>query len=162
MGNTMAKRLQKELEKKVPHLGKKGFHAGPADPSDIYKWDAIIPGRPGTPWEGGVFKLRLVYPQNYPFKPPTVQFETPLYHPNWNEDGEVCIDILKKDWSPAFMIDRILSELESLMAEPQPEHSLRPEIGEEFTKNHSVWAEKARATTQKMAQMNASLQADID
>ena len=57
-------------------------------------------GQAGTPWEGGTFKLKVDFPPDYPFKPPTVQFETTMYHPNIDDSGAICLPMLK-EWSPA-------------------------------------------------------------
>ena len=45
-------------------------------------WDAGIPGKPGTPFEGGLYKLSLSFSENYPTKPPRIMFTPPLFHPN--------------------------------------------------------------------------------
>lgn len=40
---------------------------------------------------------------NYPFKPPFIKFKNTIYHPNICEkSGNVCLDILNKNWSPMF------------------------------------------------------------
>ena len=41
-----------------------------------------IPGKEGTDWENGMFKLELHFPEEYPSKPPKCKFVPPLYHPN--------------------------------------------------------------------------------
>lgn len=44
--------------------------------------DAVIIGPENSIWEGGVFKLSIEFPEEYPIKPPNVKFKTPIFHPN--------------------------------------------------------------------------------
>jgi ubiquitin-conjugating enzyme E2 I len=46
------------------------------------KWETGIPGKVGTDWEGGVFKVEMHFPDEYPAKPPKCKFIPPLFHPN--------------------------------------------------------------------------------
>ena len=75
---------------------------------NIYSWTAQIYGPGDTPYEGGVFKLNIIYPKDYPFKPPKINFITKVYHPNIDTSGNICLDILKDKWSPALTISKIL------------------------------------------------------
>lgn len=67
-------------------------------------------------YEGLTYKLKLVFPETYPYKPPLITFETPCFHPNVDEHGNICLDILKEKWSSAFSVSTILQSLRSLLA----------------------------------------------
>ena len=61
-----------------------------------------------SPYSGGVFFVNIHFPPDYPFKPPKVQFQTKVYHPNVNSQGSICLDILKEQWSPALTISKVM------------------------------------------------------
>uniref|UniRef100_A0AC11E6K7 Ubiquitin conjugating enzyme E2 T n=1 Tax=Ovis aries TaxID=9940 RepID=A0AC11E6K7_SHEEP len=56
---------------------------------------AQILGGANTPYEKGVFKLEVHIPERYPFEPPQIRFLTPIYHPNIDAAGRICLDVLK-------------------------------------------------------------------
>eukprot|EP00494_Astrolonche_serrata_P009238 UN09289 len=68
-------------------------------------WDATVNGPENSPYEGGTYKLKITFPQNYPLRPPKLKFVTKIYHCNINhETGAICLDILKGKWSPVLTI----------------------------------------------------------
>ena len=56
--------------------------------------EAVIIGPEQTPYAGGSFKLVVLVPERYPFEPPKVSFATPIYHPNIDTAGRICLDTL--------------------------------------------------------------------
>ena len=72
-----------------------GISAFPDDEADLSHWTATLTGPSDTPYASKNFQLSFEFPSNYPFHPPTVLFKTPIYHPNIDFAGRICLDILK-------------------------------------------------------------------
>lgn len=95
-----------------------GVSAFPSADGDLLSWLATIEGPDDTPYSGLTFKLSFAFPANYPYAPPTVLFKTPIYHPNVDFSGRICLDILKDKWTAAYNIQTVLLSLQSLLGEP--------------------------------------------
>jgi len=145
------KRLTKELKDMqkddIPNLS-----AGPIN-NDLFEWEAVIMGPIGTPYEGGIFNLSISIPSNYPFKPPIVIFKTKIYHPNINSAGNICLDILKTQWSPALTISKILLSICSLLSDPNPNDPLVPDIANLLKTNPELYSKTAKEWTAIYASM---------
>jgi ubiquitin-conjugating enzyme E2 C len=95
-----------------------GVSAFPSADGNLLSWTATIEGPDDTPYAGLTFKLSFAFPPNYPYAPPTVLFKTPIYHPNVDFSGRICLDILKDKWTAAYNIQTVLLSLQSLLGEP--------------------------------------------
>lgn len=69
---------------------------------------ADIDGPTGTAYEGGVFRVKLALGPDFPNAPPKGWFLTKAFHPNISEAGEICVNVLKKDWKPDLGIRHVL------------------------------------------------------
>merc|ERR1711964_275451 len=105
-----------------------------------------------SPYQNGVFFLEIQFPQDYPFKPPKVRFQTKVYHCNINKKGGICLDILKDNWSPALTISKVLLSISSLLTEPNPQDPLFPQIAKLFVTNRPEHDRQAREWIMKFAQ----------
>jgi len=117
----------------------------------MFKWQATIMGPEGSPYEGGVFYLRIDFPSDYPFKPPKIVFLTRIYHCNINSAGGICLDILKEQWSPALTIGKVLLSICSLMDDPNPDDPLVPDIARLLKTDKDKHDESARMHTVRYA-----------
>ena len=144
-----SKRIQKEhqdLSKDAPE----NCSAGPRG-DNLYIWDATIIGPTESPYTGGLFKLEIHFPSDYPFKPPKVTFLTKIYHPNINSYGNICLDILKDQWSPALTVSKVLLSICSLLNDPNPKDPLVPDIAHLYEKDRAKYEENATLWTMRYA-----------
>ena len=110
------KRIEKEMKYFNGDDCEEGFTAGPVDESDMFHWTASFPGTENSPYEGGTFQLKIEFPKDYPFKPPKVEFETKVYHPNVKKDtGSICLDLLKDAWSPDTKLIDVFKAIQTLL-----------------------------------------------
>jgi len=138
----------RDMEKNPPPL----CYARPEDAAkDMTHWVGYIDGPEDTPFAGGRFHLIIDFPSDYPFKPPQMQFITPIFHPNISASGEICLDILHSQWSPVLSIRSLLISLCSLLADPNPEHGLNKDALKFYRTNKEKYEETAKEWTQRDA-----------
>lgn len=146
------KRLAKEYELVNEDTSSSLISAKPRIEGDLSEWSAIIVGPKETPYQDGKFKLNITFPEEYPFRPPKIRFTTKIYHPNINSRGEICLDILRDNWSSAQTVRTVLLSILSLLGEPNPEDPLVQEIATIYKKDRDRFDIIAREWTKKHAQ----------
>ena len=154
------KRIQKEYKEfneNEDRCYEDGLSAGPIDDSNMFEWEASIQGPEDSLYEGGTFNLKILFPRDYPFKPPHIYFQTKIYHPNFRKDGFVCChvsDVFADSWSPDITILKILKILQDLLKNPnfdKPCVSGGVEVVEVYKKDKRLFEETAREWTLKYA-----------
>ena len=136
-------RQQQELLKKSPD------HVTPIindeDPIDI---QADIEGPEGTPYECGIFRVRLFIPNEFPQIAPKGFFVTKIFHPNVSEKGEICVNTLKRDWNPKqWSLYNLFEVIKCLLIVPFPQSSLNEEAGKMFMDNYDEYFRVAKMLT---------------
>ena len=120
------KRINRELKNITKDLSE-NINAWPIN-NDLLNWEATIIGPSDTPYADGIFFLKITLPNDYPFKPPEVNFLSRIYHCNVSSNGKISMDILKHYWTPGLRISTLLLSISSLLSDPNPDDPLVPEI----------------------------------
>ncbi|KAK0451089.1 ubiquitin-conjugating enzyme/RWD-like protein [Armillaria borealis] len=119
-----------------------GFFAKPSKASDgsmnLMEWEVGIPGKSGTAWDGGLFKLTMIFPEG--------KFTPPLFHPNVYPSGTVCLSILdeEKSWKPAITIKQILLGIQDLLDDPNVNDPAQSEAYTMFKNDKVAYEKKIR------------------
>ena len=115
------RRLTKELSalKKDP-IGEPRITVAPNE-SNILEMHYVIEGSKQSSFEGGVYHGKLIFPKEYPLKPPSVLMCTPSgrFQPN----RRLCLsmsDFHPESWNPMWSVSTILTGLYSFMIESNP------------------------------------------
>jgi ubiquitin-conjugating enzyme E2 A len=137
------RRLLREF-KKVQQDNAKSYTVS-IDPQTMMKWSAVLFGPDGTEWEGGVFRLSVVFPDDYPQTAPDVRFLAPIpFHPNIYANGKICIDILSHNWSSAYELSSVLTSVQALLVDPNPNSPANNEAASLFTDNRTEYRRRVR------------------
>lgn len=90
-------------------------------PSNILEWHYAVKGPESTPYEGGLYHGKLIFPREFPFKPPSIYMTTP--NGRFKTNTRLCLsisDFHPDTWNPAWSVSTILTGLLSFMIEKSP------------------------------------------
>lgn len=143
------RRIQKELND-ILSKPVKGITVEPSE-DNIKLWNCTILADPESPYKGGTFKFELVLPENYPFKAPTVTFKTKIYHPGINDEGHICVPILRDDWKPSVQLSTVLNIIQEKVNNPSPDDPFEPEIASILKNDEAKFKATAKEWVKKYA-----------
>eukprot|EP01017_Pseudomicrothorax_dubius_P006891 TRINITY_DN12057_c0_g1_i1.p1 TRINITY_DN12057_c0_g1~~TRINITY_DN12057_c0_g1_i1.p1 ORF type:complete len:156 (+),score=20.06 TRINITY_DN12057_c0_g1_i1:122-589(+) len=148
-------RIQREIQI-IQEQASQPFLIQIPNQQDLFHITAEINGPEATPYEGGKFLLNIEYPEDYPFSPPKINIQTPIFHPNITKDGKICMTNLEKankipgvTWTPALTLEKLLYMITSLISCPDFQNSCVPEIGLLCRENRILFEDIARQWTAK-------------
>ena len=99
------------------------------DPKNILELQVEINPPEGL-WKGGKYIFKVAVPKGYPHNAPVATLLTPIYHPNIDLQGKVCLNILRADWKPILDLNAVILGLNFLFIEPNPNDPLNHEAAE--------------------------------
>ncbi|KAJ2931742.1 hypothetical protein H1R20_g5386, partial [Candolleomyces eurysporus] len=111
-----------------------------------------------APFAGGVWKIHVELPDQYPYKSPSIGFMNKIFHPNIDElSGSVCLDVINTTWSPMFdMINIFEVFLPQLLRYPNPNDPLNGEAAALLMRHPKEYEAKVREYVQRYATKEAA------
>jgi len=140
------KRISKEL-KDIQDLADDSLFEVFVTEDNILDWKVMIKGPKNTPYEGGLFMLHVVFPQQYPFQPPKVQFVTSIYHCNVSSEGRLCLNVLRDSWTPSLTFIKVMENIKLMLIEPDTLDALDAWKGSLARTEPEVYRKNAREHT---------------
>uniref|UniRef100_A0A2R8M3R0 UBC core domain-containing protein n=1 Tax=Callithrix jacchus TaxID=9483 RepID=A0A2R8M3R0_CALJA len=101
-------------------------------------WQDLDNKPTGTPFEDGTFKLTTEITKEYPNKPPTVRFVSKMFHPN-----------VYNRWSPTYDVSSILTSIQSLLDEPNPNSPANSQAAQLYQENKQEYEKRVSAIVEQ-------------
>ncbi|KAK7467069.1 hypothetical protein VKT23_004130 [Stygiomarasmius scandens] len=149
MTSTALRRIQKEL-RDITNQPLENCKVE-ANDSNLFEWNVAITAESDSPYKGGTFHYTLTLPQNFPFKAPTVTFKTKIYHPGINEEGSICVPILRDEWKPSVTLATVLAIIQEKLNNPSADDPFEPDIAALLKNDKNKFLATAKEWTKKYA-----------
>lgn len=138
----MSTSAEQRLELELHQFSVTGVVAIP-NGTDLFHWTATIEGPSGSPYAGGLYKVKIDFPIDYPNCQPSIRFDPPLYHPNVDQSSGVPYLPILNNWTPSNMMSMVLRNLRNLLSHPDMDHPVDAEIAELYNDDKNEFAKIA-------------------
>lgn len=118
-------------------------------PEGDKEWNIIMDGPKDSPYNGGKFKIKIIFSDNYPQKPPEFKFLTPIVHININGQT-ICMDTLGDKYKPSYSIVYLLSQIFMLLSIPNEDNAYST-YRDLYRNDYTGYLAKAREMTREKA-----------
>ncbi|NXC13805.1 UBE2A enzyme, partial [Corythaeola cristata] len=144
MSTPARRRLMRDF-KRLQEDPPAGVSGAPSE-NNIMVWNAVIFGPEGTPFEDGKCgyvrgKTEELY--DFCFKPLFLNLFL-VY-----ADGSICLDILQNRWSPTYDVSSILTSIQSLLDEPNPNSPANSQAAQLYQENKREYEKRVSAIVEQ-------------
>ena len=130
---------------------------------NIHHWIITMTGPKGSPYEGGLFRIKADFPEDYPNHGPELKFINKIYHLNVNftdDPGHICINSINS-WrltgkvrdQPFYTMKQALFDIFSLFYKQGVESAYDQKMAELYQNHRDQFDQEARKWTQLYASM---------
>mmetsp|Transcript_17360 Transcript_17360/g.31148 ORF Transcript_17360/g.31148 Transcript_17360/m.31148 type:complete len:190 (+) Transcript_17360:119-688(+) len=144
---------KKRRDMDVMKLMMSDFEVSSGESGNVNDFYVKFHGPAESIYDGGVWKIHVTLPIEYPYKSPSIGFCNTMYHPNVDESsGSVCLDVINQAWSPMFDLLNIFKTfLPQLLLYPNAADPLNGEAASLLLKDKKTYEKKVRTMVQKYA-----------
>ncbi|KAG5647136.1 hypothetical protein DXG03_001091 [Asterophora parasitica] len=119
------------------------------EPKDdnLFEWNCSIKAAADSPYKNGTFHFTVSLPTNFPFKAPLVTFKTKIYHPGINDEGAICVPVLRDEWKPSVTLSTVLVIIQEKLNNPSPDDPFEPDVAAVLKNDKSKFLATAKDWT---------------
>lgn len=109
------------------------------NPNDFFNFNLKLIPQEGY-YKNGQFEFKIEINSNFPIDPPKIKCLQKIYHPNIDLQGNICLNILREDWSPVLNLNGVFMGLNILFLEPNPNDPLNKDAANVLVKDKKQFA----------------------